>query len=192
MRRALLPLLAVASLGLSAQTAETPRLAFFSMGQLIETSVKARRVYSELEATKKQLEDKLQAKVAEGQKLQAQLQSGSLSDAGKEQLQKQLRDLDFEYKKLQEDSQAEFGKVSQKVQKALNDLAGPVVRQVAAEQKLYVVMTLESSGLAWTDENWIKQFTAEVAKRLDAGEEKAAAPAPKPATKPAAAAPKKN
>ena len=192
MRRALLPLLAVASLGLSAQTAETPRLAFFSMGQLIETSVKARRVYSELEATKKQLEDKLQAKGAEGQKLQAQLQSGSLSDAGKEQLQKQLRDLDFEYKKLQEDSQAEFGKVSQKVQKALNDLAGPVVRQVAAEQKLYVVMTLESSGLAWTDENWIKQFTAEVAKRLDAGEEKAAAPAPKPATKPAAAAPKKN
>lgn len=190
MRRVLLPFLACASLGLSAQAAETPRLAFFSMGQLIETSVKARRVYSELEATKKQLEDKLQAKGTEGQKLQAQLQSGSLSDAGKEQIQKQLRDLDFEYKKLQEDSQAEFGKVSQKVQKALNELAGPVVRQVAAEQKLHVVLTLESSGLAWADENWIKQFTAEVAKRLDAGEEKAAAPAAKPAAKPAA--PKKN
>lgn len=189
MRRALLPLLACASLGLSAQAPETPRIAFFSMSQLIETSVKARRIYSELEATKKQLEDRIQAKGAEGQKLQAQLQSSSLSEAGKEQIQKQLRDLEFEYKKLQEDSQAEFGKVSQKVQKALGEVAGPVVRQVAADMKLHVVLTLENSAVAWADEAWIKQFTAEVAKRLDAGEEK---PAAKPAARPAAPAPKKN
>lgn len=192
MRRVLFSLLACASLGLSAQAPESPRLAFFSMGQLIETSVKARRIYSELEATKKQLEEKIQAKGAEGQKLQAQLQSSSLSDAGKEQIQKQLRDLEFEFKKLQEDSQGEFNKVSQKVQKALNELAAPVVRQLAAEQKLQVVFTLESSPVAWADEVWIKQFTAEVAKRLDAGEDKAAAPAAKPAAKPAAAGPKKN
>ena len=190
MRRALLPLIACASLALAAQ--ETPRLAFFSMGQLIETSVKARRIYSELEATKKQLEDKIQAKGAEGQKLQQQLQSSSLSDAGKEQIQKQLRDLEFEFKKLQEDSQAEFNKTSQKVQKALMEMAGPVVRQVAAEQKLHVVLNLENSPVAWADENWMKQFTAEVAKRLDASEDKAAAPAAKPAAKPAAPAPKKN
>ncbi len=186
MRRILTPLIACASLALSGQTPEAPRFALFSMQYLVTSSVKARKIYSELEVTQKQLQDKIQAKQAEGQKLTQQAQSTSISEEGKVQVQKQLRDLEFEFKKLQEDSQGEYQTVQKRVMKALSDLADPVVTALAKEQKLQVIFSAESSPLVWADDTWAKGFTAEVAKRLDASE-----PAPaKPAAKPAAPAKK--
>lgn len=188
-------LVATASLSLCAQ--EAPRFAFFSIGQLVEKSVKARQVFTELEVTKKNLEERLRGKGEEGQRMQAQLQSGSLSDEGKEKLQKQLRDLEFEFKKMQEDSQAELQKVQQKVLKKLSDMAGPIVIKLAQEQKLQVVFSDSAQQIiSWADDVWIKTFTDEVAKRLDAssGDATAGAPAPaapKPAAKPAATPAKK-
>ncbi|HJV91438.1 MAG TPA: OmpH family outer membrane protein [Holophagaceae bacterium] len=184
MRRLTTLLLACASLALSAQTSEAPRFAMFSMQYLVTSSVKARKVYSELEVTQKQLQDKIQAKQAEGQKLTQQLQSTSISEEGKVQLQKQLRDLEFEFKKLQEDSQAEFQGVQKRVMKSLSDLAGPVVTSLAKEQKLQVIFSAENAPLVWVDETWGNAFTAEVAKRLD-GAEAAPAGKPAPAAKPA-------
>jgi Skp family chaperone for outer membrane proteins len=190
MRRFLTPLLVCASLALSAQVPEPPRMALFSMQYLVESSVKARKVYTELEVLKKQLEEKITAKQAEGSRLQAQLQSSSIGEEGKVQIQKQLRDLDYEFKKLQEDSQAEYQRVQQKVGKALNELAGPVVTALAKEQKLVLVLSAESTPVAWADEVWVKAFTAEVAKRLDGAESAPAPAAPKAERKPAAPAKK--
>lgn len=190
MRRFLTPLIACASLALSAQAPEPTRLALFSMRDFIGNSVKARKVYAELEVLQKQLMDKLQAKQAEGQKLNQQLQSTSISDEGKVQIQKQLRDLEFEFKKMQEDAQADSQKVQQKVMKALNDLADPVVRALATEQKLQIILSAENSPIVWAQEKWDTAFTLEVAKRLDAAEG-AAAPAAPAAKKPAAAPAKK-
>ncbi|MBI3130203.1 MAG: OmpH family outer membrane protein [Acidobacteria bacterium] len=181
MRRFLTPLIVCASLALSAQIPEPTRIAVFSMRDFIGNSVKARKVYAELEVLQKQLMDKLQAKQAEGQKLNQQLQSTSISDEGKVQIQKQLRDLEFEFKKLQEDAQADSQKVQQKVMKALNDLADPVVKALATEQKLQLILSAENSPIVWAQENWATAFTLEVAKRLDAAD--GAAPAAKPAEK---------
>ena len=69
--------------------------------RVIEKTVRGRKLFSELDSLKKTLSDKIQAKRAEIQKLGSQLQSPSISEAGKEAIQKQLRDLDFEDKKLQ-------------------------------------------------------------------------------------------
>ena len=182
MRRFLTPLIACASLALSAQVPEPTRMALFSMRDFIGNSVKARKVYAELEVVQKQLMDKLQAKQTEGQKLQAQAQSTSISEDGKVQIQKQLRDLEFEFKKLQEDAQADAQKVQQKVMKALNDLADPIVKALAKEQKLQVIISAENSPIVWADETWASAFTLEVAKRLD-GSDAAPAAAPKPAEK---------
>ncbi|HJW33174.1 MAG TPA: OmpH family outer membrane protein [Holophagaceae bacterium] len=190
MRRFLTPLIACASLALSAQVPEPTRMALFSMREFIGNSVKARKVYAELEVLQKQLMDKLQAKQAEGQKLNAQLQSTSISDEGKVQIQKQLRDLEFEFKKMQEDAQTDSQKVQQKVMKALNDLADPVVKALASEQKLQVILSAENSPIVWAQENWASAFTLEVAKRLDAADG-APAPAAPAAKKPAAAPAKK-
>ncbi len=172
---------------------DAPRIAFFNLRQLVESSVKAKRVYTELEVVGKNLQEKLEQKSAEGQKLQSQLQSGTLSDQGREQIQKQLRDLEYEYKKLQEDSQGEFNKVNQKVMGELNRIVFPIIDALAKEQKLQVVINGEQAAqmITWADTEWMKAFTTEVSKRLDAASDTpAAATAPAAATKSAAPAAK--
>ncbi len=187
-----------AALTTPAVAQEAPRFAFFSINQLVRTSKKAGAIFSELEITGKTLQEKLQAKGQELQTLQQQLNSPSIDPEKKEILVKKLRDLEFEAKKMQEDSQAEYQRTEKKVGEAITKIAAPIVEQLAKEQKLQLVLSDQAINiLSWGDEAWLKGFTAEIAKRLDASEPAAAAPAPKPApTKPAttakpAAAPKK-
>lgn len=173
---------------------EAPRFAFFSINQLVRTSKKAGAIFSELEITKKNLEEKLQAKGQELQTLQQQLNSPSLDPDKKETLAKQYRDVEFEAKKMQEDSQAEYQRVERKVGEAITKLAAPIVDQLAKEQKLQMVFSDQALNvLSWGDKPWMEAFTAEVAKRLDASEAPAGATLPKPSPqKPATkAAPKK-
>lgn len=179
-----------------AQEAPPPRIAFFSINQLVRTSKKAGAIFSELEITGKGLQEKLQAKGQELQALQQQLNSPSLDPDKKEALAKKFRDAEFEGKKLQTDSQEEYQRVEKRVGEAISKIAAPVVDQLAKEQKLQVIFSDQAMQLiSWGDTDWMKAFTAEVAKRLDATDPSAAAaPAPKPAAaKPAPkpAAPKK-
>jgi Skp family chaperone for outer membrane proteins len=180
-----------------AQEAPSPRIAFFSVNQLVRTSKKAGALFSELEITGKGLQEKLQAKSQELQTLQQQLNSPSLDPDKKEALAKRFRDVEFEGKKMQADSQEEYQRVEKKVGEAISKIAAPVVDQLAKEMKLQVIFSDEALRLiSWGDVEWMKAFTAEVAKRLDgtdASAPAAAAPKPaaaKPAAKPAAA-PKK-
>jgi Skp family chaperone for outer membrane proteins len=186
-----------ATLSLPAAAQEAPRFAFFSINQLVRSSKKAGAVFSELEITGKNLQEKLQAKGQELQTLQQQLNSPSLDPDKKEALAKKFRDVEFEAKKMQEDSQVEYQRVEKKVGEAITKLAAPIVEQLAKEQKLQLVLSDQAVQiLSWGDQDWLKAFTAEVSKRLDASEGAApATAAPKPAApKPAApkpAAPKK-
>ncbi|HEY3269805.1 MAG TPA: OmpH family outer membrane protein [Geothrix sp.] len=178
-----------AALSVPAAAQDAPRFAFFSINQLVRSSKKAGAIFSELEITGKNLQEKLQAKGQELQTLQQQLSSPSIDPDKKEALAKKYRDLEFEAKKMQEDSQAEYQRVEKKVGEAITKLAGPIVEQLAKEQKLQMVFSDQSVQiLSWADQEWMKGFTTEVAKRLDASEG-AAAPAAKPAA-PKPAAPK--
>ena len=181
-----------AALVVPMQAQEAPRFAFFSINQLVHTSKKAGAIFSELEITGKNLQEKLQAKGQELQSLQQQLNSPSLDPDKKEVLAKKYRDAEFEAKKMQEDSQLEYQRVEKKVGGDITKLAAPIVEQLAKEQKLQIVLSDQAVQiLSWGDQEWMKAFTAEVAKRLDASEP---APAPAPAPKPASvkpAAPKK-
>jgi len=193
LRTLLLPIAAVATL--AAQEPVAPRFVFLVPDQLITKSVRGRQIFAELDVTKKNLEDRLKGKSEEGTRLQAQLQSPSISDAGREQIQKQLRDIEFEFKKLQEDSQQEFQKIQQKVVGQFQQEVGPIVEGLAKEQKIQLVLQYQQGFVAYADETWMLAFTNEVAKRYDA-KYAAGAPAPaaeKPAAKPAPkpAAPKK-
>ena len=144
---------------------EAPRFAFFSINQLVRSSKKAGAIFSELEITGKNLQEKLQAKGQELQTLQQQLNSPSIDPDKKEALAKKYRDLEFEAKKMQEDSQAEYQRVEKKVGEAITKLAGPIVEQLAKEQKLQMVFSDQSVQiLSWADQEWMKGFTAEVAE----------------------------
>jgi Skp family chaperone for outer membrane proteins len=180
-----------AALAVPAAAQEAPRFAFFSINQLVRSSKKAGAIFSELEITGKNLQEKLQAKGQELQALQQQLNSPSLDPDKKEALAKKYRDVEFEAKKMQEDSQGEYQRVEKRVGEAITKIAAPIVEQVAKEQKLQIVLSDQALQiLSWGDQDWLKAFTAEVSKRLDAAEPTAAAPAPKPAA-PKPAAPKK-
>jgi Skp family chaperone for outer membrane proteins len=172
---------------------ELPRFAFFSINQLVHTSKKAGAIFSELEITGKNLQEKLQAKGQELQALQQQLNSPSLDPDKKEALAKKFQFAELEGKNMQQESQQEYQKVEKRVGETITKLAAPIVEQLAKEQKLQLVLSDQAVQiLSWADQDWMKAFTAEVAKRLDASEP--AAPAPAPAPKPASgkpAAPKK-
>jgi len=203
MKRILTSLLLVLALPLAAQEAarqEAPtRFAFFTLGLLVQKSTKAKKVFSELETLQKGLNDALKAKADEGQAVQQQLQGASLSAQGRDDLKKKLRDIEIDYKKLQEDSQDKFTKVQQKVMGEIYQMAGPIISNLAKERKLQVVLSGESAQagqlIQWADEQWIQDFSLEVAKRLDAAPaaSKPLAPAKPaaPAAKPAAPAVKK-
>jgi len=188
-----------AALAVPAAAQDAPRFAFFSINQLVRSSKRAGAIFSELEITGKNLQEKLQAKGQELQTIQQQLNSPSLDPEKKEVLAKKYRDLEFEAKKMQEDSQAEYQRVEKKVGEAIAKIASPIVEQLAKEQKLQMVFSDPTVQiLSWADQDWMKAFTAEVAKRLDAAEpapagaaKPAAAKPAAPAPKPAAAAPKK-
>jgi Skp family chaperone for outer membrane proteins len=171
---------------------EAPRFAFFSINQLVRSSKKAGAIFSELEITGKNLQEKLKAKGEELQTLQQQLNSPSVDPEKREGLAKKLRDVEFEAKKMQEDSQAEYQRIEKKVGEAITKLAAPIVQDLAKEQKLQLVLSDQALQiLSWGDEVWLKTFTAEVAKRLDGVSATAAPEAPakpaaaKPAAKPA-------
>ena len=169
-----------------AQESAAPRCAFFSVNQLVRISKKAAAVFSELEATGKGLQEKVQTRGAELQSLQQQINSPSIDPAKREELQKKYRDAEFEFKKLQEDSQAEYNQVEKRVGEHITQMAKPIVEELAKEQNLQVIFSDQAvQVLSWADPTWLKSFTEEVAKRLDAEA------APKPATRPAPALKKK-
>jgi Skp family chaperone for outer membrane proteins len=176
MKRMFTALLLVFALPLAAQESarqEPPtRFAFFTLGLLVQHSTKAKNIFSELETLQKSLNDALKAKGAEGQKIQQQLQGSSLSEQGRDALKKQLRDIEIDYKKMQEDSQDSFTKVQQKVMGQIYQQVSPLIETLAKERKLQVVLSGESAQagqlIHWADEKWVQEFTLEIAKRLDA------------------------
>ena len=178
---------------LSAQEPAAVKLAVFSPDRIIQTSVHGRKLFSELDVMRKNLSEKLQAKAQEGQALQSQLQSPMIEDSKKESLNKKLRDMQFDFKKLQEDSEADYRKVAQKVSTQFQSEIGPIVQEVATEQKLQLVLQEQQGLIAYADPSWALAFTNEVAKRFDAKyEHEAPKAATKPAAKPAGKAAPKN
>jgi len=179
-----------AAVTLSAQDAQ-PRFTMLVPERIIGNSARGRKLFAELDTLKKTLEDRLQARGAEIAKVNSQLQSPSISESGKETLQKQLRDLDFEAKKVQDDSQQEFQKTQQRVITQFQKEIGPLVDDLAKEYKLQLVLQYQPGLVAYADQTWLLAFSDEIAKRYDAKYDASApladaTPGVKPAVKPVA------
>lgn len=164
--------LALAATFMTAQDA-MPRLAMFVPQQVLNSTTRGKKLLGEYTSVEKNWEDKLQAKSAEGQALQKQLQSSTLDEVAKEKITRQLRDLEFDFKKMQEDAQAEVGKAQQKVQTQFNNEVTPLVEALAKERKLQMIINYQQGLYTIFDAAWGLDFTNEIAKRYDA----AAAPA---------------
>ncbi len=188
---ALATLAIVVAAPLAAQDA-APRFAIFAPDQLFKNSARAKKVIEQLDGIGKNLQSKIEAKQKDLEKMAEQVKSPGLSEEGRAKLQRELQDGDLAFKRMQEDSQKEFNKESEKIYGQFQTEVGPIVEDVARERKLQVVFqyTRQNAGMfAYTDEKWAVEFTDEVAKRYDAKFEGQSA-APKAAPRPAAPAPK--
>jgi hypothetical protein len=165
----------------------TPRLAMFIPQQVLQSTTRGKKLLSEFQVVEKNWSDKMEAKQKEGQDLQKQLTSASIDDAAKEKINRQLRDLEFDFKKMQEDAQAEVGKAQQKIQVQFNNEITPIVETIAKERKLQMILNYQQGLYTIFDTAWGLDFTNEVAKRYDAAsaDKPAATKTPAPASAPA-------
>ena len=178
MRRNILALAAIPALAIpaAAQQAAAPataqpiidKFAVLVPQRVIEESGHCRKLFSGLELQRKQWQDKLEAKSAEGQQIQKQLQATGLSDEGKEKLQKQLRDLQYDFNKMQEDAKSDMEKAQQKAGAQFNQDVAPTLEQIAKEKGLQAVIQYNPGLFAYLDEGAAISFSDEVAKRVDA------------------------
>lgn len=197
MRRSILALAAIPALAIpaAAQQAAAPataqpiidKFAVLVPQRVIEESGHCRKLFSGLELQRKQWQDKLEAKSVEGQQIQKQLQATGLSDEGKEKLQKQLRDLQYDFNKMQEDAKSDMEKAQQKAGAQFNQDVAPTLEQIAKEKGLQAVIQYNPGLFAYLDEGAAISFSDEVAKRVDAKfpADAGFGATPKPATKPA-------
>ncbi|MBS1766994.1 MAG: OmpH family outer membrane protein [Acidobacteria bacterium] len=136
--------------------------------RVIEQSGHCRKLFAGLELQRKQWQDKLEAKAGEGQAVQKQLQATGLSDEGKDRLQKQLRDLQYDFNKMQEDAKADMEKAQSKASGQFNQDVGPVLEEISKEKGLQAVIQYSPGLFAYLNEQAALSFSDEVAKRVDA------------------------
>jgi len=188
-----LPFLCMAAL--TAQTPEvtSPRIAFFIPAQVINSSVRAKKVLAEMEVLNKNLSDRLKVKADELTKLEGQLKSPGLSDEGRAKLQRDFQDGETLFNRMREDSQREFQKVQEKCLGQFQTEVRPIIEGLAKEWKLQVILNYTDGLISWADETTFTVFSNEISKRYDAKYEGGAAekPAPKPPAAPAKAPVKK-
>ena len=195
MRRSILTLATLASLAVPAMAQQAApasqaiidKFAVLVPQRVIEQSGHCRKLFSGLELQRKQWQDKLEAKSAEGQQVQKQLQATGLSDEGKDRLQKQLRDLQYDFNKMQEDAKADMEKAQQKAGAQFNQDVAPTLEEIAKEKNLQAVIQYNPGLFAYLDEGAAISFSDEVAKRVDAKfpADAGFGATAKPATKPA-------
>jgi Skp family chaperone for outer membrane proteins len=144
------------------------RIGIVAPSHVIETSNRGSNLFKDLELFRKNIETKLRSMNDEIQKLSNQLQSPSIGEPGKERIGKQLRDLDFEIKKFQEDSEIELQKKSQTIFTQFENEIMPFITELAKEQNLQLVLNFHPSFVAYYDPTCTLNFSNEVVKRYDA------------------------
>jgi Skp family chaperone for outer membrane proteins len=182
MRRTLALLALPLATSLMAQETSSPRIAFFIPGQVIGSSVRAKKVLAELDVTTNNLNEKLKARMEELQKLDQQLKSSGLSEEGRAKIQRDLQDGEIKFRRLQEDSQTELRKVQDKCLGQFQQEVRPLTDALAKEWKVQVVFNYQEGMLMWAEEDTLTLFSAEIAKRYDAKYEGTSAGSDKPAT----------
>ena len=82
------------------------------------------------------------------------------------QLQKEGERLQLDMQRAQQDAQNELQQVQQQLQGAFERRLMPIVRQIAAEKGLQMVVSQADAGIVWADTGL--DLSAEIIRRLDA------------------------
>lgn len=139
--------------------------------------IDVQRVVTESDAGKEalgKLKSLQESKIAEGQKLQTELDSlkdqlskqrFTLSDEKIEAMGKTIQDKGIELKRFQDDAQRELDDARRKALGALEQQILPVINTISKERNLTLVFNKFQSGLVYADD--AVDITAEVIRRFN-------------------------
>ncbi len=155
---------------------EGAKIAYCSLNAIAATS-KDGRAFADKnktaqEAKLKQIQDKQKKMEAD----QAMMNSASVADDKRAQLQKDVARQETEIQRMQQDAQNEMQELQNELQDSFLKRVMPIIQQVAAEKGVQMVLNYQDGMFLWVDTGL--DLSGEVARRLDATAPAAAPKAP--------------
>jgi outer membrane protein len=167
----------------AAQSAQPPKpfpegakIAYVDVQQIASESAEGKAARAKIDDLSNKRTQELQEKQKAIQAAQQKLNTGGtvMSDAARDQVEKDIERLQKDYQRTQQDAQEEVASLTRDLQTDFQRKLLPLIGQVAAEKGLQMVFSAGDSGLVWADTGL--NITPDVIKRLNAGGSTAAAP----------------
>jgi Skp family chaperone for outer membrane proteins len=160
----------------SAQTAAAATVAYVQLSRIGTDSQVGKATMARLDAVRneKQADIEKRRNALQNAEKKAAETVMTLNEPARQQLQRDLARMDRDLQRATEEAEAELGALARNLQRELNRKVFPVIDQIATEQHLHFVFSLDDSGIVWRAPT--VDLTPEVLKRLDA--QRTAAPAP--------------
>lgn len=152
---------------------EGAKVAYIFMQGIFNGSSDGKAAAARVQDWEKKKTAEIQAKVKEGEALQAKLNSstGLMNDQARAQAQRDLQRLQREITAMQEDAQAEGQQLRQQLLGDFSKKVNPIIAAVAKERGLHMVFSVsDEANVAWADPGL--DLTQEIIKRVDAASAK--------------------
>jgi Skp family chaperone for outer membrane proteins len=117
-------------------------------------------------AQKKQSEAAEKAKALQANQQKLETSGSVMSDAARQQLQKEIDRQTVEGQRFEQDAQAELNELQQQLQQEFQAKLMPVLEALSKEKGLQVLFSAADSGVIWAEPGI--DLTLEAVKRLDA------------------------
>jgi len=158
---------------------EGAKVAYVDVQQIASESSEGKSARTKIEELSNKKTQDLQTRQKAIQDAQAKLNAGGtvMSDAARDQAEKDIERLQRDYQRAQQDAQEEVQSLTRDLQNEFQRKLLPLIGQVAAEKGLHMVFSVADSGLVWADPGL--NITPDVVKRLNSGAGAGAATAPK-------------
>jgi outer membrane protein len=159
-----------------AQAAQPPRpfpegakIAYVDVQQIASESTEGKAARTKIDELSTKKTQELQAKQKAITDAQNKLSTGGsvMSDAARDQAEKDIERLQRDYQRAQQDAQEEVQSLQRDLQNDFQRKLLPLIGQVATEKGLQMVFSAADSGLVWADTGL--NITPDVIKRLNAG-----------------------
>ena len=148
---------------------EGAKVAYVFMQGIFNGSADGKAAATRMQDWEKKKTAEIQAKVKEGEGIQAKLNSSGnvMNDQARAQAQRELQRLQREITAMQEDAQAEGDQLRQQLLNDFSQKVNPIIAAVAKERGLHMVFSVsDQANVAWADPGL--DLTQEIIKRVDA------------------------
>lgn len=157
---------------------EGAKVAYVDVQAIASESSEGKAARAKIDELSTKKTQELQQKQKAIQDAQNKLNTGGtvMSDAAREQAEKDIEKLQRDYQRAQQDAQEEVQSLTRDLQNDFQRKLLPLIAQVATEKGLHMVFSADS-GLVWADPGL--NITPDLIKRLNAAGGTAPATAPK-------------